>query len=159
MKGERDCYQVLLVEDNPGDVGLIRRALANGMLRTQLHVTHDGPEALEYLARCRSPNAESNKSGDSAPRRPDLILLDLSLPKMDGWEVLTHIKNDTNLLSVPVVILSSSQAEQDVVRSYEHHANCFITKPLDLEQYMAVIRSIQQFWLANAGLPRNDIHG
>ncbi len=159
MKSEREGYQVLLVEDNPGDVGLIRRALAKGRIRTQLHVTHDGPEALEYLARCSSHSAEGNASDDSGFRRPDLILLDLSLPKMDGCEVLAHIRQDIRLLSVPVVILSSSQAEQDVVRSYEHCANCFITKPLDLERYMAVIGSVQQFWLASAKLPRNGTHG
>jgi CheY-like chemotaxis protein len=150
MSDKRDHFEVLLVEDNPGDVGLIRRALANSTLRTYLHVTHDGPEALEYLSYC---------VGGSAPRLPDLILLDLSLPQMDGCEVLTHIKQHSSLLSVPVVILSSSQAEQDVVRSYEHGANCFITKPLDLDRYMAVIESVQQFWLACAKLPRNGTRG
>jgi chemotaxis family two-component system response regulator Rcp1 len=143
MNGDPGCYQVLLVEVNPGDVGLIRRALANGGLCTELHVTHDGPSALEYLARFR----------------PDLILLDLSLPKMDGCEVLARIKQNANLDAVPVVVLSSSQAEQDVIRSYEHCANCFITKPIDLDRYMAVIGSVQQFWLTYAGLPRNGTHG
>jgi two-component system, chemotaxis family, response regulator Rcp1 len=158
MNDERDCYHVLVVEDNPGDVGLIRRALAQGGPRTQLHVTHDGPEALEYLARCNGSSAKGNESV-STRRQPDLILLDLSLPKIDGCELLTRIKADSRLLSVPVVILSSSQAEQDVVRSYEHGANCFITKPLDLERYMAVIGSVQRFWLAHAQSPRNATHG
>lgn len=144
MDKPRDCYQVLLIEDNPGDVGLIRRALARGSLRTELHVTHDGPEALQYLAHfCR----------------PDLILLDLSLPKMDGCEVLAKIRQDADFGAIPVVILSSSQAEQDVVRSYAHAANCFITKPLDLDQYMAVIGAVQQFWLLRGGMQRNALHG
>ena len=146
MNGNPDCYQVLLVEDNPGDVRLIRRALAHGRPHTELHVMHDGPEALAYLASFR----------------PDLILLDLSLPKMDGCEVLAHIKQDAvlapALATVPVVILSSSHAEQDVVRCYEHAANCFVTKPLDLDRYMAVIASVQRFWLSRAGRPRDGLY-
>ena len=147
MDGNPDCYQVLLVEDNPGDVRLIRRALAHGRPQTELHVAHDGPEALVYLAQFR----------------PDLILLDLSLPKMDGCEVLVHIKHDiglaARLATVPVVVLSSSHAEQDVMRTYEHAANCFITKPLDLDRYMAVIGSVQRFWLSLAREPGNGIYG
>lgn len=147
MDGDPDCYQVLLVEDNPGDVRLIRRALAHGRPHTELHVAHDGPEALLFLAQFR----------------PDLILLDLSLPKMDGCEVLAHIKQDSNLAArlatVPVVVLSSSHAEQDVVRTYEHAANCFITKPLDLDRYMAVIGSVQRFWLSLAREPGNGKYG
>jgi two-component system, chemotaxis family, response regulator Rcp1 len=159
MYDERDCYHVLVVEDNPGDVGLIRRALAQGGCRTELHVTHDGPEALEYLARCHGSSAGNNGTGDDTHRRPDLILLDLSLPKIDGCELLTRIKADARLLTIPIVILSSSQAEQDVVRSYEHGANCFITKPLDLERYMAVVGSVQRFWLARAQSLRNATDG
>jgi CheY-like chemotaxis protein len=143
------CHQILLVEDNPGDVRLIRRALAVGGRCTELHVTHDGVEALAYLDRQRR----------AALHKPDLILLDLSLPKMDGCEVLAQIRHDGDLRSIPVVILSSSHAEQDVIRSYEHHANCYITKPLDLDQYMQVIGSVQQYWLAMASLPRNETHG
>jgi CheY-like chemotaxis protein len=147
MNSDPDCYVVLLVEDNPGDVRLIRRALAHGRPRTELHVAHDGPEALVYLAQTR----------------PDLVLLDLSLPKMDGCEVLAHIKHDASLAArlatVPVVVLSSSQAEQDVMRSYEHAANCFITKPLDLDRYMAVIGSVQRYWLTRTWEPGNGTHG
>jgi CheY-like chemotaxis protein len=139
MERDNASSQVLLIEDNPGDVGLIRRALAHGNANTRLHVVHDGPEALVYLARCT----------------PDLILLDLSLPKMDGCEVLAQIRRSGDLAETPVVMLSSSQAEQDIVRSYEHSANCFVTKPLDLDRYIAVIRAIQHFWLAGAGVPRN----
>jgi two-component system, chemotaxis family, response regulator Rcp1 len=146
MNDNPDCYQVLLVEDNPGDVRLIRRALTRGRLPTELHVAHDGPEALACLAWFR----------------PDLILLDLSLPKMDGCEVLAHIKQDAHLAAVaavPIVVLSSSQAEGDVMRCYEHAANCFITKPLDLDRYMAVIGSVQYFWLTRARAPGNGTHG
>jgi CheY-like chemotaxis protein len=142
------CHRILLVEDNPGDVRLIRRALAAGNHCTDLHVAHDGVEALEYLDRRRS----------SGHREPDLILLDLSLPKMDGCEVLAQIRHAEDLRSIPVIILSSSQAEQDIIRSYEHSANCYITKPLDLDQYMRVIGSVQQYWLAAARLPRNETH-
>ncbi len=147
MNDDPDCCQVLLVEDNPGDVRLIRRALAQGRLPTDLHVAHDGPEALACLAQFR----------------PDLILLDLSLPKMDGCEVLAHIKQDAHLAAalaaVPIVVLSSSQAEGDVLRCYEHAANCFITKPLDLDRYMAVIGSVQHFWLTRVREPGNGTHG
>jgi CheY-like chemotaxis protein len=144
----RQCHQILLVEDNPGDVRLIRRALAVAGRCVELHVTHDGVEALAYLDSRRT----------AAQHKPDLILLDLSLPKMDGCEVLAQIRHDGDLRSIPVVILSSSQAEQDVIRSYEHNANCYITKPLDLEHYMQVIGSVQQYWLAMASLPRNGTH-
>jgi CheY-like chemotaxis protein len=114
-----DCYQVLLIEDNPGDVGLIRRALVQAGLPVRLHVVHDGPEALCYLQGLRAMRAEGAEF-----RRPDLILLDLSLPKMDGCELLAHIKQDSSLVTIPVVILSSSHAEQDILRSYAHAANC-----------------------------------
>jgi CheY-like chemotaxis protein len=143
------CHKILLIEDNPGDIGLIRRALARSVPQADLRVAHDGPEALAYLA-------EEHAAGAGLP---DLILLDLSLPKMDGCEVLTHIRGEAWLFATPVVVLSSSQAEQDVLRSYAHRANCFVTKPLDLDQYMAVIRSVQHFWLAGAKLPRNNTHG
>ncbi len=150
MSDDHRSFHILLVEDNPGDVGLIRRALAAGKLRTHLHVAHDGLEALDFL---------THDAGDSGAQRPDLILMDLSLPKLDGCEVLWQIKQDPLLLTIPVIILSSSQAEQDVLRSYAHYANCYVTKPLDLEQYMALIGSVQQFWLTIAKLPRNGNHG
>ena len=147
MNGDPDCNLVLLVEDNPGDVRLIRRALAHSRPCTELQVAHDGPEALVYLAQFR----------------PDLILLDLSLPKMDGCEVLARIKRESHLAArlanVPVIVLSSSHAEQDVLRSYEHAANCFITKPLDLDRYMSVIGSVQRFWLTRRREPGNGTHG
>jgi CheY-like chemotaxis protein len=154
MESLRDCCQVLLIEDNPGDVGLIRRAFAHTGRPTRLQVMHDGPEALCYLR-----GLPSSVRGDSAGfRRPDLILLDLSLPKMDGCEVLAQIRQEPGLAAIPVIILSSSQAEPDILRSYAHAANCFITKPLDVDKYLAVIGSVQQFWLARAGAARGERH-
>jgi len=143
-----ECYHVLLVEDNPGDVGLIRRGLARQQPLTHLHVTKDGVQALDFLRR----------SAAGVAPRPDLILLDLNLPQMDGCELLQQIKEDAALRSIPVVVLSSSQAEADVARSYAHSANCYITKPLDLEQYLAVIGAVQHFWLTIAQLPRSKPH-
>ena len=143
-----ECYHVLLVEDNPGDVGLIRRGLARRQPPTHLHVTKDGVQALDFLRR----------SATGAAPRPDLILLDLNLPQMDGHELLQHIKGDTALKSIPVVVLSSLQAETDVARSYAQYANCYVTKPLDLEEYLAVIGAVQHFWLVIAQLPRSKPH-
>lgn len=143
------CCHILLVEDNPGDVGLVRRALAHQEPRTELHVARDGIQALEFLHQC---------SLDGPLPRPDLILVDLNLPKMDGCELLRHIKGNAAWGSIPVVVLSSSQAEADVVRSYAHQANCYITKPLDLEQYLAVIGAVHHFWLMVAHLPRSKTH-
>ena len=130
-------HHILLVEDNPGDVVLIRRALAHKQPPVCLHVATDGPQALAYTRSCAEGMEPS----------PHLILLDLNLPKMDGCELLLHFKQDRALMSVPVVILSSSQAEIDIVRSYAHDANCYVTKPLDLEQFLAVIGAVHRYWL------------
>jgi two-component system response regulator len=146
--GSETCFHILLVEDNPGDVGLIRRALAHREPRTELHVASDGIEALDFLHQC----------GHGGAPPPHLILVDLNLPKMDGCELLKHIKQNTTLMSIPVIVLSSSQAEADVLRSYAHHANCYITKPLDLEEYLAVIGAVHHFWLMVAHLPRSKTH-
>ena len=135
---------VLLVEDNPGDVRLTTEALREGKIPHHLHVVSDGVEAMAFLRR-EGPYAD-------APR-PDLILLDLNLPKKDGREVLGEIKADENLKRIPVVVLTTSQAEEDVLRTYELHANCYITKPVDLQQFIAVIRAIEEYWLAAARLP------
>lgn len=142
-------FTVLLVEDNPGDVGLIRRALQQATIATRLDVRHDGAEAVDYLL--------GSVAGGSAPR-PDLILLDLSLPCCDGCEVLTQLKRHTLLCSIPVVILSSSQAEQDILRTYQQQANCYITKPIDLEQYMTVMQAVQRYYYAVSQLPRSTHH-
>lgn len=136
--------EILLVEDNPGDVRLTSEALHEGKVYNNLHWAKDGVEALEFLHR-------TGKFG-KAPR-PDIILLDLNLPKKDGREVLAAIKNDATFRHIPVVILTTSQAEEDVARSYDLHANCFITKPVDLPKFIQVVQSIDQFWLTVVTLP------
>lgn len=136
--------EILLVEDNPGDVRLTKEALKEGKVANNLHVAMDGVEALAFLRR----------EGDYSDKpRPDLILLDLNLPKKDGREVLEEIKNDEKLKKIPVVILTTSQDEADVLKTYKLHANCFITKPVDLDQFITVVRSIEDFWLTLVKLP------
>jgi CheY-like chemotaxis protein len=146
---ERDgqMVEILLVEDNPGDVRLTREALRDGRIHTHLSVAADGEEALAFLRR-------QGRFGD-APR-PDLILLDLNLPRRSGREVLAEIKRDDTLRRIPVVVLTTSAAEQDVLASYDLHANCFITKPVDFDQFIRVIKSIEDFWLTIVKLPRTD---
>ena len=141
---DRKPIQILLVEDNPGDVRLAVEALRDAKVRNQLHVVQDGVEAMSLLRR------EGQYAG--LPR-PDLILLDLNLPRKDGREVLSEIKQDADLRRIPVVILTSSAAEQDILHAYNLYANCYITKPLDLEQFLRVIRSIEDFWFAVVSLP------
>ncbi len=136
--------EILLVEDSPGDVRLTREALREGRVRNNLSVATDGVAALAFLRR-------EGHYGD-APR-PDVILLDLNLPKKDGREVLAAIKADERLRRTPVVILTTSRDEQDVLRSYDLHANCYITKPVDLDQFITVVRSIETFWLTIVTLP------
>jgi len=136
--------EILLVEDNPGDVRLTREALKEGKVYSNLHWAQDGVEALEFLRR------QGKFAG--APR-PDIILLDLNLPRKDGREVLFEIKNDDDLKRIPVVILTTSKAEEDVLRSYELHANCYVTKPVDLEKFIVVVQSIDRFWLTVVTLP------
>ena len=137
--------EILLVEDNPGDVRLTIEALRDSKVRNNLHVAVDGVDALAFL-RHEGRYAE-------APR-PDLILLDLNLPKKDGREVLAEIKADAILRTIPVVILTTSRAEQDVLRSYELQANCYISKPVDLDQFITVVKSIEDFWLTIVTLPK-----
>lgn len=136
--------EILLVEDSPGDVRLTQEALKEGKIRNKLTVASDGVEALAVL---RRQGAYAN-----APR-PDIILLDLNLPRVDGREVLAAIKKDLALHRIPVVVLTTSKAEEDVLKSYELSANCYITKPVDLDQFIAVIRSIEDFWLTIVTLP------
>lgn len=136
--------EVLLVEDNPGDVRLTREALKEGKVRNNLAVVENGVEALAYLRR----------EGQYASRtRPDLILLDLNLPRKDGREVLEEIKADASLRNIPVVVLTSSEAEQDILSAYALHANCYITKPVDLDQFVKVVKSIEDFWFTIVKLP------
>jgi two-component system, chemotaxis family, response regulator Rcp1 len=137
--------EILLVEDNPGDVRLAVEALRDAKVANTPHVVEDGVEALAFLRR------EGRHAG--VPR-PDLILLDLNLPLKDGREVLAEIKQDADLKRIPVVILTSSAAEQDVLQAYNLHANCYITKPVDLDQFMKVVKSIEDFWLVVVKLPR-----
>jgi two-component system, chemotaxis family, response regulator Rcp1 len=137
---------ILLVEDNPGDADLAREALEGSKLENRLCAVDDGEKAMAFL-RGEPPYQD-------APR-PDLILLDLNLPRKDGREVLAEIKSDPGLRSIPVVILTTSQAEEDVCRSYNLHANCYITKPIDLNQFLHVVRSIEDFWLSIVVLPPN----
>jgi CheY-like chemotaxis protein len=136
--------EILLVEDNAGDHRLTQEALREGKVYNNLHWAKDGVEALDFLRR-RGKHA-------NAPR-PDLILLDLNLPRKDGREVLSEIKSDEDLKTIPVVILTTSQAEEDVVKSYHLHANCYVTKPVDLEKFIVVVQSIDRFWLTIATLP------
>ena len=143
---ESPPVEILLVEDNPGDYRLTKEALHEGKVYNNLHWAKDGVEALDFLKR-------RGKYAD-APR-PDIILLDLNLPKKDGREVLFDIKKDDDLRSIPVVILTTSQAEEDVLRSYNLHANCYVTKPVDLEKFIVVVKSIDVFWLTVVTLPPN----
>jgi len=139
-----EAIEILLVEDNIGDVRLTELAFKEGKVRNKLHVTMDGAEAMAFLRR--------EGRYESVPR-PDLILLDLNLPKKDGREVLAEIKTDADLKRIPVVVLTTSQAEQDVLKSYNLHANCYITKPVDLEKFLSVVRSLEDFWLSIVRLP------
>ncbi|HTQ62091.1 MAG TPA: response regulator [Candidatus Solibacter sp.] len=137
---------ILLVEDNEADVRLTQEVLTDSKVRNNLIVANDGAEAMACLRR-------QGKFQNSA--RPDLILLDLNLPVKDGREVLAQIKEDANLKTIPVVILTTSKAEEDILRTYKLHANCYITKPVDLDQFVTVVRYIEDFWLAIVKLPSN----
>lgn len=136
--------EILLVEDNPGDVRLTREALKDGKVLNRLNVVTDGVEAMEYLRR---------KGQYAAAPRPDVILLDLNLPRKDGREVLAELKTDPDLKRIPVVVLTTSDAEKDVLRAYDLHANCYITKPMDLMQFTTVVRAAEDFWLTIVKLP------
>ena len=140
--------QILLVEDNPGDVRLTIEALKEAKVLNKLTVVKDGIEALSLLRR---------QGQYALAVRPDLILLDLNLPKKDGREVLAEIKADNNLKHIPVVILTTSQDEQDILKSYNLYANCYITKPVDLDQFIKVVKAIEDFWLGIVVLPKSEM--
>ena len=142
--------EILLVEDNPGDVRLTKEALKEGKVYSNLHTVKDGVEAMEFLRK-------QGKYKDVP--RPDIILLDLNLPRKDGREVLAEVKNDSTLRSIPVVVLTTSKAEEDVLRTYDLHANCYVTKPVDLEKFMVVVKTIDSFWLTVVTLPPNGKGG
>jgi CheY-like chemotaxis protein len=136
--------EILLVEDNKGDVGLIEEVFEEAKIRNKLHVAEDGEEAMLYLR---------SKGKFSGSPCPDIILLDLNLPKKDGREVLREIKEDSNLKNIPVVVLTTSGAEKDILRAYDLHVNAYITKPLDFDQFIKVVESIGNFWLEIVRLP------
>ena len=139
-----ECIEVLLVEDDPGDVLLIEEAFEFNKVRNNLSVVSDGVEALEYLRR-------EGRYADAT--RPGLILLDLNLPRKDGREVLAEVKDDATLRSIPVVVLTTSKAEEDVLRSYDLHANAYVTKPVDFDRFIEVVRQIDEFFVSVVRLP------
>lgn len=140
--------QVLLVEDNPGDVRLTREAFKDAKVHLEMHVVNDGVEAIEFL---------NQRGGYENSPRPDLILLDLNLPRKDGRDVLAEVKADPSLKSIPVVILTTSASDVDIESSYLLHANCYITKPVDLEGFLTVVRSIDNFWFSVVKLPSAEM--
>jgi CheY-like chemotaxis protein len=137
--------QILLVEDSPGDIRLTREVLRDAKIANELHIVGDGEQAMAFL-RCEGDYA--------AVQRPDLILLDLNLPRKDGREVLAELKDDPDLHLIPVIVLTTSAVEQDVLRSYDLNAACYITKPIDLDEFVTVVRSIESFWLTIVRLPQ-----
>lgn len=143
-RGNSGPIDILLVEDNPGDVRLAVEALKEGRLPTRLTSVPDGVEAMAYLRR-EGPYANAT--------RPHLVLLDLNMPRMDGRQVLAELKTDPKLRSIPVVVLTTSQAERDISQAYDLHANCFISKPVDLDRFITVVRAIEDFWCTVATLP------
>lgn len=141
---------ILLVEDNPGDIELTLEAFSEAKLKNPIHVVNDGVEAMAFL---RKEGKYSNES------TPDLVLLDLNMPRKDGREVLTEIRNDPDLTIIPVIILTTSDNELDILRSYELHANCYIKKPVNFEKFVDVIKQVEGFWLSVVRLPRKRILG
>jgi len=139
-----NIIDILLVEDNPGDVRLIQELFKVNILYNKLHIVEDGVEAMDFLYR---------RNKYSTAPRPDLILLDLNLPRMDGKEILAKIKNDESLMLIPVIVLTTSEAEEDIIKSYKLHANCYITKPIKIDSFMKIITTIKEFWLTIVKLP------
>lgn len=140
---------ILLVEDNPGDVDLIKEVMSESKVCANLHVANDGVQAMKFL---------KNQDDFSDAPCPDLILLDLNLPKKNGKEVLQEIKTDPKLQAIPVVVLTSSKEEEDICRSYKLHANCYITKPVHFDQFVKVVKSIEDFWFTVVKLPGRSCH-
>lgn len=140
----RELVDILVVEDNPGDARLIREVLTDSDIFSSLHFANDGVEALDFL---------HNRGKFSGMPKPDLIILDLNLPRKDGREVLAELKSDKDLMHIPVIIMTISQAEEDIIKSYNLHANCYISKPIDLNEFIKVIKSIEDFWFSTVKLP------
>lgn len=150
MQNDQDCFspiEILMVEDNPGDVRLAREALKEAKVVNNLQVLENGVEAIRFLR---------NEGEFHDAVRPDLILLDLNLPGKNGQEVLGEIKKDPDLQSIPVVVLTTSSAEVDILNSYKLHANCYVTKPVDSGKFFGAIKAIEEFWLSIVKLPRED---
>lgn len=147
QKQKMKPIDILIVEDNPGDARLIKEVINGNKIQCQLHLVKDGVEAMNFLNR---------KEEFTGSPRPDLIFLDLNLPKKDGREVLAEIKTDDNLKQIPVVVMTTSQAEEDILKSYSLHANCYVTKPLDLDQFVNVVKSIEDFWFSLVKLPTKE---
>jgi chemotaxis family two-component system response regulator Rcp1 len=145
MAGNDNLIDILLIEDSPGDIELTLTAFEECKIRNEVTVVTDGEEAIDFLYR---------RGNFKAARRPDIIMLDLNLPKRNGQEVLTVIKNDASLKQIPVVVLTSSEAERDIVKTYNLHANCYIIKPVDAEKFLNVVKSIEDFWLNVVKLPK-----
>ena len=150
LKDKLRPVEILLVEDNPGDVRLTKEALKEGKLINNLHAVGDGVEAEAFL---RKQGKYKNEP------LPDLILLDLNLPKKDGRELLAEIKEDEHFKQIPVVVLTTSKAEADIIQSYESHANCYITKPVEMNQFIKIVQSIEHFWFSIVKLPPNEDFG
>jgi CheY-like chemotaxis protein len=144
MSDIHELVQILLVEDNPGDVRLTQEALKEAKFRNTVDVVGDGVEALAYLRQ---------QGKYSTATRPHMVMLDLNMPRMDGREVLEAIKKDPDLRRIPVVVLTSSQAETDIARAYELYANCYVTKPVDIDHFLQVVKSIEEFWVEIVRLP------
>lgn len=144
------AIEILLVEDNPADIRLTREALQEAKVLNQLHVVNDGEQAMDFLHQAGLPGGKP---------RPDLVLLDLNLPRKDGREVLAEIKADERLKRIPVIVMTTSAAEEDIVRSYNLHANAYVKKPVGLPEFLAAIRSLEDFWLAVVTLPHDGSAG
>ncbi len=143
-----NAIEILLAEDNPGDARLALEALKDAKVHNQVHLVEDGVEAMAFLR---------NEGIYKDAPRPQVIFLDLNMPRKDGRETLKEIKMDEDLRSIPVVILTISQAEEDIIKAYDYHANCYVTKPLDLNQFLKVIKSIEEFWLTIVKLPSRGV--
>ena len=139
--------EILMADDNPGDVRLAMEALKGAKVKNNVHIVHDGVDAMNFLFK-----KEKYKDVPT----PDIILLDLNMPKKDGREVLKEVKDDKNLKRIPIVILTVSQADEDILKSYDLHANCFITKPVDFDQFINIVKTIEHFWFTIVKLPSND---
>ncbi|WP_267643193.1 response regulator [Haloarchaeobius amylolyticus] len=144
---DSDPIDILLVEDNPGDVRLTQEAFKEGKINNELHVVNDGEAALDYLY-------QRGDYADAVP--PELVLLDLNLPRVDGLEVLEEVKSDPTLSQIPVVILTSSEAEEDIVKSYENHTNAYLTKPVSPDDFVELVRTLEEFWFELVKLPPTD---